>query len=177
MKSRCFTKPHFRLNSAHPDHGMRVWMGDSLGRFERTRSSRKRSTLDRNSSTAIMPMSEDSSRLSALRVSDDEVVYSVSVVGSPSIHCCQGHLRYEEALWGFEGRSYEVASSSLRTRGSSSEEIKACFALQLAWKGARGTHVFGTGDHLYPGRQRVHTRIRSQNSDRILEFATKATMQ
>jgi hypothetical protein len=71
-----------RLNGTHPNHGVRIWMGDSIGHFEGdTLVVHTINFRPEQSYAAIMPMSEDfelTERFS--RVSKDEIVYSFTVV-------------------------------------------------------------------------------------------------
>jgi hypothetical protein len=71
-----------RLNGTHPDHGARVWMGDSIGHFEgQTLVVHTINFRPEQSYAAIMPMSEDFELTERFtRVSDNEIVYSFTVV-------------------------------------------------------------------------------------------------
>ncbi len=71
-----------RLNGTHPQHGARVWMGDSIGHFEgNTLVVHTTGFRPEQSYAAIMPMSEDFELTERFtRVSEAEIVYSFTVV-------------------------------------------------------------------------------------------------
>ena len=71
-----------RLNGTHPQHGARVWMGDSIGHYEgNTLVVHTRNFRPEQSYAAIMPMSEEFELTERFtRVSEDEIVYAFTVV-------------------------------------------------------------------------------------------------
>lgn len=71
-----------RLNGTHAKRGAKTWMGDSVGHFEgNTLVVRTINFRPEQSYAAIMPMSEDFELTERFtRVSEDEVVYSFTVV-------------------------------------------------------------------------------------------------
>lgn len=73
-----------RLNGTHPNHGAKVWMGDSIGHYEgNTLVVHTINFRPEQSYAAIMPMSEDFELTERFtRVSENEIVYSFTVADS-----------------------------------------------------------------------------------------------
>lgn len=71
-----------RLNGSHPERSTKVWLGDSIGHFDRdTLVVHTKDFRPEQSYAPIMPMSEEFELTERFtRVSDDEIVYSFTVV-------------------------------------------------------------------------------------------------